>query len=179
MRGEELDFEAAKANVEADNAGQANRAQSALAAFVTMPLVFLIVVMASLAVFGKPGGAEKEQSSTALVAVEDELVQPPLHAGTASVTPASYTQNPTALGLPTGAAISAMSLDGDRLAVEANGEIILYDLRDGSVLQRIKIHKVISASDSMVNAISAQDDVIVSLPRHDFELTAPSLNPKR
>lgn len=41
------------------------------------------------------------------------------------------------LALPTGAAVQAMELDGDRLAVNTATEIIIIDLRKNVILSRI------------------------------------------
>ena len=153
MRGEKRDFEAVEASAGAQASGdeQGARARSVLAAFVTLPLVFLIVVMVSLAVLGKPGANGRAVAPVASAPVEDVLDQPPLWEGTVGAKAASYVTNPHSLGLAPDATISTMALDGEQLAVESRGEIILYDLRSGVVLQRIKLHGSAEASGAMVN----------------------------
>lgn len=43
------------------------------------------------------------------------------------------------LGLPEGAAVSQMVLDGDRLAINTGTEIIVVDIRKGNVLSRLRL----------------------------------------
>jgi hypothetical protein len=61
-----------------------------------------------------------------------------------AATPASALAAEAApLVLPRGAIVGAMALDGDRLALrvegETGGEIVIYDLTRGAVVQRIKV----------------------------------------
>jgi hypothetical protein len=43
------------------------------------------------------------------------------------------------LSLPAGGALSGMTLDGDRLAVNMGAEIVVFDIKKGQVLARIKL----------------------------------------
>jgi hypothetical protein len=43
------------------------------------------------------------------------------------------------VGLPAGAEVSGMQLDGDRLAIHAGDEIIIVDLRRNAVVSRVKL----------------------------------------
>lgn len=200
MSSDELDFEAAARANDRDSEGAT--AQSVLAIFVTLPLVFLILVMASLAIFGKPGAAPTDGKKLAVTTVAGVEAT---SEGLTSTGPAQdfekhsgFAPSPTALGLDSGVEISSMSLDGDRIAVEAGGEIILYDFRAGQVLQRLAVHGAGQTQVAAVNAASFSDnnasiqsasfdenstaaESLASVPkRHQrFELTAPSLSPRR
>ncbi|NJM30183.1 MAG: hypothetical protein HC855_08825 [Rhizobiales bacterium] len=43
------------------------------------------------------------------------------------------------LNIPAGASVSGMTLDGDRLAVNTGKEIVVFDVKKGQVLARIKL----------------------------------------
>lgn len=98
-------------------------ARNLLIIIVTMPLFFLLVVLATLAIFGGPGARRPEKA-----AAEAEIARP---------------DQPAPISLPAGASIAAMTLDGDRLALavetETGGEIVVYDLARGAVLLRIEM----------------------------------------
>lgn len=121
---------------------------------ITMPLVFLIVVMATIAIFGRPGAGK--ESSAAVERVVATLAQPePVAAGTAGVvapSPASLKVDPAPLILPPGADITAMALDGNHLALRIinkdGGEIVVYDLSTGAALSRIAVKRQVGADDS-------------------------------
>lgn len=109
---------------------------------ITMPLVFIIVVMATLMIFGRPGDREQSANPDAVRSVPlaqtlDSLEQPgaPAHAPTLA--------GGAPLALPAGASIGAMALDGDRLAVRLDGpgggEIVIYDLARGEEIRRIRV----------------------------------------
>ena len=116
-----------------------------------MPVVFLVVVIAIVSALGEPAG-KKAQSSAFAGAV---LSQPaenasaldqslPATSRALAATPASALAAEAApLVLPRGAIVGAMALDGDRLALrvegETGGEIVIYDLTRGAVVQRIKV----------------------------------------
>ncbi|MGE0408043.1 MAG: hypothetical protein AB7P23_02135 [Amphiplicatus sp.] len=124
-------------------------ARNLLLIIVTMPLVFLLVVMATIAVFGSPADRKKE------AARQDVLSQPVQHyvgalaeetrgARALGATQASMpTPSLAPLVLPREAKIGAMALDGDRLALrvegENGGEIVIYDLARGATVQRIAV----------------------------------------
>ncbi|PQA88526.1 hypothetical protein [Hyphococcus luteus] len=94
---------------------------------LAMPAVFLVVVAAIIAVFGKPRGAEGTQTEApAAESVAATPVSQPLPAG---------------IAIPAGAAPGAIALDGDRLAVRLDGpdgaEVVIYDLAKSEVVARV------------------------------------------
>ncbi len=106
---------------------------------ITMPLVFLAVVSGIIAVFGDDEAAEIA-AAPAAVSVE-RLAEP---APTARATGAvSISAQAGAIGIAPGADITAMSLDGDRLALRVDGpdgvSIVIYDIARGAVIQRIPV----------------------------------------
>ena len=106
---------------------------------ITMPLVFLAVVSGIIAVFGDDDAVETA-AAPASVSVE-RLAEP---APTARATGAvSISAQAGAIGVAPGADITAMSLDGDRLALRIDGPdgvtIVIYDIAAGAVVQRIPV----------------------------------------
>ena len=114
-----------------------------LIAIITMPLVFIVVVIGIIAIFGDKddesqiaGTGPELVRSTPLVETLSEPALSPTNvvvAGTA----------PEAIILPQGADIGAMSLDGERLAVRIDGPdgamVVIYDLGLGAVVQTVPI----------------------------------------
>jgi len=139
---------------------QAIGARNLMIIIVTMPLVFLVVVMATIAVFGRPGGGKDAGADLGIARAGGErgtLAQPgPSAQGSTGVTApsrASLTLDPAPLVLPPGAEISSMALDGDRLVLSVDGkdggEIIVYDLAGGAMVQRIKVVREIAADGDL------------------------------
>ncbi len=116
-----------------------------LIAIVTMPFVFLVVVMAIIGIFGKPGSDRGAVSETPASPVASVTLEQPAVSGQRAVIPigASAEGLSSAITAPEGAQVGAMSLDGDRLAVRidsADGSVIvIYDLVEGAVVQTIPI----------------------------------------
>lgn len=116
-------------------------ARNLIVIIITMPLVFLLVVMATIALFGRPG-AEKGDVRRSIVAEPLEILdQPaPLRAA-APASPAAASHD--TIALKPGEDISAMALDGDRLVLrvrgEGGGEIIVYDLALGAIVRRVAV----------------------------------------
>lgn len=106
---------------------------------VTMPFVFLVVVMSIIALFGDP-----KKHKTADAAPAAALEQPAV-AGQRVVLPmpASVAGAPGAIALPQGATAGALALDGDRLAVRVDTEggamIVIYDLKQGAVVETVPL----------------------------------------
>lgn len=129
-------------------------ARNLMIIIVTMPLVFLIVVMATIAIFGRPG-ADKAQTADAervVAAVDRSALAQPAPAAPAGViapSPASLALAPAPLILPPGADITSMALDGNRLAVRIDGKdggaIVVYDLASGTAVQSIEIKRQVAA----------------------------------
>ena len=113
---------------------------------VTMPFVFLVVVMAIIAIFGNPGeedataAAESASPVVETIAIEEPTVESqrvvlPIPAATDDVM--------GAIALPAGAEAGAISLDGNRLAVRVESNdgamIVIYDLAQNTVVQTVPI----------------------------------------
>jgi len=113
---------------------------------ITMPFVFLVVVMAIIALFGRPGeetaAASGAVRSTPVAEVEEAA---PAIEGQRVVlpTPAAASEVSPAIVLPEGAEAGALSLDGDRLAVRIDGpdgaQIVIYDLNTEEVVKTIPL----------------------------------------
>ncbi|HXI88007.1 MAG TPA: hypothetical protein VNH64_11145, partial [Parvularculaceae bacterium] len=108
---------------------------------VTMPLFFLIVVMATISIFGRPGEkqAMREAAPIASAGPARALRQPAVRQ---AISP-TFASAPAPIILPPGAKISAMALDGDRLAMRIEGseggEIVIYNLVQGAVIERVAV----------------------------------------
>lgn len=116
---------------------QAIGTRNLLIIIVTMPLVFVLVVVATLSVFGRPGAGRERAAATTPVAT---LEQP---AARVTLPLAANAGAPAPLILPRGGALGAMALDGDRLALRIDtpegGQIVIYDVVRGVEIQRIEI----------------------------------------
>ena len=101
---------------------------------VTMPLVFAVVLLGTILVFGKHKRVAAAEAGAALPALE-----------TSARSSASSGLAPAPLILPAGADIASMALDGDRLVLRVvnadgeDGEIVVYDLAAGAAVQRIPV----------------------------------------
>lgn len=117
-----------------------------------MPVVFLIIVIAIVSALGQPGSkGEKSAAGEGSVLSQpaetvSTLEQPPAASTSealAVVPTSAAAADPAPLVLPRGAHVGAMALDGDRLALrvegENGGEIVIYDLTRGAVVQRIRV----------------------------------------
>lgn len=122
-------------------------ARNLMIIIITMPLVFLIVVMATIAVFGRPGADRDASDAAGRVAAT--LAQPAPAAaddeGVVAPSLASLKVDPAPLILPPGADITTMALDGNHLALRIiskdGGEIVVYDLSTGAVLSRLAVKR--------------------------------------
>lgn len=104
---------------------------------LTMPAVFLVLVAAIIAVFGKPKGQEADIAAPA-AAQKDAIVEasaPPLMKAPASAN--------APITLQAGEAAGAMALDGDRLALRLDGPdgvvVVIYDIAKGEEVARIPV----------------------------------------
>ncbi|MHA7872215.1 MAG: hypothetical protein ACX939_07695, partial [Hyphococcus sp.] len=115
---------------------------------VTMPFVFLVVVMAIIAVFGRPAGDAAGDDRSAVISTPaaaaptaDNAQRVVLPIPAASTDAADAVQG--AIALPAGAEAGAISLDGDRLAVRIESEdgamIVIYDLAQNAVVQTVPL----------------------------------------
>lgn len=114
-------------------------ARNLMIIIVTMPLVFLIVVMATIAVFGRPGGQKTPGKDTH----GRETLQAAAPARPANEQTGGPALDPAPLILAPESEITSMALDGDRLvlrvAAEEGGEIVIYNLSRGAPEQRIPV----------------------------------------
>lgn len=112
---------------------------------VTMPLVFIAVVTVIIKLFGGGDDAGLASEAAAPIAVERLAEPAPTRSATAVTT---ISADPSAIGLAAGADVTAMSLDGDRLALRVDGpdgvSIVIYDLTAGAVIQRIPVTQTLS-----------------------------------
>ncbi|GJL95065.1 MAG: hypothetical protein DHS20C05_14700 [Hyphococcus sp.] len=115
---------------------------------VTMPFVFLVVVMTIIGIFGRPGADEDrtvEAATTSVRSTAVETLEEPSVAGQRVILPvtASTGDLSSAIALPAGAQAGAISLDGDRLAVRIDTDdgamVVIYDLAKGAAVQTIPL----------------------------------------
>lgn len=117
-------------------------ARNLIIVIITMPLAFIAVVAASLALFGRPGAdnARAEAEVVRSVVAADVLVQPSQGVGPPTAVSAGA---PSSLVLSADEDISAMALDGDRLVLRvkgpSGGSIVIYDLASGAEVKRIRV----------------------------------------
>ena len=137
-------------------------ARNLMIAIVTMPAVFLVVVLAIIGVFGKP---KVEQPETAAVAAsvrstEVDTLQEPARVSVPVTEPSPASVNVPVRSVEWDAApaANAISLDGNRLAVRmmgGNGEmIVIYDLEENQVIQTIPVSVFASAASMQRSDIS-------------------------
>ncbi len=115
-----------------------------LIAIVTMPFVFLVVVMTIISIFGSPGKDRSAKAPVVNSAPASVALDQPALAGQQAVAPIEASLPASAaIVIPKGASAGAMSLDGDRLAVRIDSEngavIVIYDLAKGVPVQIIPL----------------------------------------
>jgi hypothetical protein len=115
-----------------------------LIAIVTMPFVFLIVVMTIISIFGAPDKDRSAKAPAAISIPASVTLDQPALTGQQAVAPIEASLPASAaIVIPKGASAGAMSLDGDRLAVRIDGEsgamIVIYDLSKGEPVQIIPL----------------------------------------
>ncbi|MEZ5895197.1 MAG: hypothetical protein R3C51_02240 [Parvularculaceae bacterium] len=119
------------------------QARSIMLAALTMPAVFIVVVLASIAVFGQP--QSDVATPAAKTASADTVLEQPARG---AVSPSNVALQSDAfyaapVMLDADARVTSISLDGDRVAmhVESAGgvEIIIYDLTRGRTVAAVPI----------------------------------------
>lgn len=112
---------------------------------MTMPLVFIGILVAIIMVFGGPNKDERARNASAVVST-------PIDAGDVTdeapvALPASAGVLGAAIALPEGAAPGAISLDGDMLAVRVSGgdgdAVVIYDLTQNRVVQTVPLITIV------------------------------------
>jgi hypothetical protein len=133
---------------------------------VTMPFVFLVVVMAIIGFFGNPNetsapdeisgndAAGVVRSIQASPAPETALDEPSANRQRVVLPmPASIRNLAPAITLPEGATPGAISLDGDRIALRVDGDagamIVIYDLSTDQVVKTIPLVEVTGSAMSV------------------------------
>ncbi|MEM8936125.1 MAG: hypothetical protein AAGC77_06935 [Pseudomonadota bacterium] len=131
-------------------------ARNLLVIIVTMPFVFIAVVLGAIAIFGPPDEESAQASATSVrstavaaapVVSSVEIAESDEAATTSDALvlpiPAAVDSYSSAIVLPEGAATGAISLDGDRLALRVDSEegsmIIIYDLANKSIIQTVPL----------------------------------------
>lgn len=172
-------------------------ARAVMIGVVTMPAVFIVVVMGALALFGKPAAPEKAASQTAAV---ETLAQP---RGAVGVSLAAAKAGRTATrGIMLGEdmRVADISLDGDRVALHVESpmgeEIVIYDFARGEVVAEAPIETAsVEAVDSLAMltgapqpapnpfAASAPETVAATAPVVEARVAAtpgaPSMKPRQ
>jgi len=117
----------------------AARRRVAMFLAIAAPLLFVAAIITAAALVGEPQADEQ-----AATFAEAPLAQPTR----AAVRPAAASvaaSSSAAIHAPSGAAISTLSLDGDRLAVHMTGkgaeEIVVYNIASGAVVARLAVER--------------------------------------
>lgn len=91
---------------------------------VTMPAVFIVVVMGALALFGKPASEPRGDAAAPTIARLDQPAPGP-------ATSATFASSKPAITLGEDRRVTGISLDGDRIALHVESpmgsEIVVYD----------------------------------------------------
>jgi len=154
----------------AERAGEPAPARAVMIGVVTMPAVFLVVVMGALALFGKPVG---ETKGAAAVADVETLEQPSTVQATSPSFAAarSTAASRPAIALDEDMRIADISLDGDRVALHVESpfgqEILIYDYAKGRVVAEAPIE---TASVEAVDSLA----MLTGAPQAAPKIVAPS-----
>ena len=109
---------------------------------LAMPAVFLVVVAAIIAIFGKPRSEPKTELPP-IEAVELEARPNSDASGEVSVEVTNPSVGTAPITIPRDAAAGSIALDGDRLAIRVDGPagvvIVVYDLAKGEVIARVPV----------------------------------------
>ena len=109
---------------------------------LAMPAVFLVVVAAIIAIFGKPKSDPKTELPP-IEAVELEARPNSDASGEVSVEVTNPSVGTAPITIPRDAAAGSIALDGDRLAIRVDGPagvvIVVYDLAKGEVIARVPV----------------------------------------
>lgn len=101
---------------------------------VTMPAVFIAVVLGALAVFGKPAADSNSPAGEPIATLEQPAATPALGAAFASAAP----RRSPVISLGEDMEIADISLDGDRVALHVESpmgqEILIYDYAKGRIV---------------------------------------------
>lgn len=91
---------------------------------ITMPAVFIVVVLGALALFGKPASEPRGDAAAPAIATLDQPASRP-------ATSATFASSRPAITLGEDRRVTSISLDGDRIALHVESpmgsEIVVYD----------------------------------------------------
>jgi hypothetical protein len=111
-------------------------------AIVTVPIVFVAVVILSVSVFGRPNAEAAATAGSPVAAAIDRIEQPSRHARAAE---ASFASSFEAIETPEDSRIASLALDGDHLAMlvesPAGAQVKIYDLSRGAMAAQVPIQK--------------------------------------
>lgn len=149
-------------------AAEAPHARALAVSVITMPAVFVVVVLGALALFGKP--AARTEASRADAA--ETLTQPARRPAAAPSLASTTAQGAGAITLGEDSRVAGISLDGERIALHvetpSGAEIVLYDFAQGRVI----------SSAPIVTAFLDSEDRLASLtgapPIANLVVVAPS-----
>jgi len=162
-------------------------ARNLLIIIITMPFVFLVVVMTIIAVFGNPDKDRLAEDSATPGAVRSTpvatLEEPALETrGVVLPVAAASTNDGSVIALPLGGEAGAIALDGDQLAVRVDGEngamIVIYNLAEDRVVKTVPL---VEASGSAMTLGEAAQPVDLAEDQYanDGAPEAPSLSIRR
>ncbi|MEK7266400.1 MAG: hypothetical protein AAB227_09915 [Pseudomonadota bacterium] len=138
---------------------------------VTMPAVFIVVVMGALALFGKPASEPGPQAQTAAI---DTLDQPAR--GPATDATFASSKSAPAISLGEDRRVRSISLDGDRVAMHVESpmgdEIVVYDFVSKRVVATAPIVSASLDSADQLAAITGAPPPVVNLA-----IVAPAVEP--
>lgn len=165
-------------------------ARNLLIIIITMPFVFLVVVMTIIAIFGNPnkdevaaddGATPGAVRSTPVATLEEPALQGrrvsvPINASAGDLA--------ASIALPKGGEAGAIALDGDRLALRVDsaegGVIVIYDLAENRVVQTVPLIEAAGSAMSLGElTVSEKDDLAEDAYANDGAPEAPSLSAGR
>lgn len=140
---------------------------------VTMPAVFIVVVMGALALFGKPAS---EPPLSADAAPVDTLEQPASRSATVATFASS--KPPSAISLGEDRRVREIALDGDRVAMHVESpmgsEIIVYDFVAQRVVASAPIVSASLDSQDHLAALTGAPPPVVNLATIASTTQAPA-----
>lgn len=129
---------------------------------VTMPAVFIVVVMGALALFGKPASEPRALADTASI---DRLEQPASRSATAATLASS--KSAPAISLGEDRRVTSISLDGDRVAMHVESpmgsQIVVYDFVNERVVATAPIISASLDSRDQLAALTGAPPPVVNL----------------
>lgn len=139
---------------------------------VTMPAVFIVVVMGALALFGKPASEPSMSADAAVATLEQPASRSAIGATLASSRPAS------AISLGEDRRVRDIALDGDRVAMHVESpmgsEILVYDFVAQRVVASTPIVSASLDSQDHLAALTGAPPPVVNLATIAPTMQAPA-----